>query len=170
MSMIDHDDQDRLRAQSAADLDARRYRHIPSGGVYRVHSQARSPDGPINLVAADAPRGAMWTMSVSAAELARTFVRCDGTHATIAPSAIPTPDSIRARIEAADASAVGALAARIATALESHWSPGHRVVVDVTEPSRVADAVVARLRVQGWSVTESNDQRDGGRALAIDAP
>lgn len=169
MSMIDHDTQDEMRARSAADLDARRYRHIASGGIYRIHSQARSPDGPICLVASDAPRGAMWTMQVSADELARTFVRCDGPHATIAPAAIPTPDALRARVEAADASAVGALASRVATALEAQWSPGARVIVDVTEPLRVVAAVVTRLRAQGWTVVESSGQRDG-RSLTITAP
>lgn len=164
MSMIDHDTQDEMRARSAADLDARRYRHIASGGIYRIHSQARSPDGPIYLVSADAPYAAMWTMQVSAAELALTFARCDGAHAAIAPTAIPTPDALRARFEAADASAVESLTARVATALESQWSPGARVVVDATEPQRVVAAVVARLRAQGWAVS----QRDG-RSLAITA-
>mgnify|MGYP003422253444 CR=1 FL=1 len=106
MSMIDHDEQDRLRAQSRTNADSLRYRHIGSGAIYRVHSQARSPDGPICLVAADAPRGAMWTMQVSAAELARTFVRCDGTHASVAapPSA---PDFARVAFEAYGASTGG---------------------------------------------------------------
>lgn len=106
MSMIDHDDQDRLREQSRADADARRYRHIGSGAIYRIHSQARSMDGPINLVAADASRHAMWTVRANAAELARTFVRCDGAHASAAapPSA---PDFARVAFEAYGASTGG---------------------------------------------------------------
>lgn len=175
MSMIDHDEQDRLRAQSRTNADSLRYRHIGSGAIYRVHSQARSPDGPICLVAADAPRGAMWTMQVSAAELARTFVRCDGAHA--APSAdaatIPTPQSLTAAAVVADTAAVNALSARVAEALRREWTPDAArvsVALTINDAPRVVRAVSAKLGVAGWQATESDDQRQGRYLVICPAP
>lgn len=172
MSMIDHDHQDELRARSAADLAARRYRR-GDGAVFREHSRARGIDGPVYLVPADAPRNANWTVQVGVGELARLFTRCDpGVSCVGSPAApaFPTPAELRARVESADASAVAALAATIAKALESRWSPGERVVVDVTQPQRVVDAAATLLRDAGWVVSYSSDQRDSVRTLAITAP
>ena len=172
MSMIDHDDQDRLRAQSAADLDAdadrRRYRRRADGTVYRVHLQARSITGPCTLHSCPYVPGL--TLYTTNDRLPLDFDRCDtGSSNAPTPTAFPTPSELRARVEAADAAAVDALAASVARALESQWSPGGRVVVDVTQSQRVVDAVAARLRAHGWVVSYSSDQRDG-RALAITAP
>lgn len=88
MSMIDHDDIDDLRARSAAERSARRYRRNATGVIYGVHAQGRSPEGPWILAPVD---GAGPTVRVTTAELTRDFTRCD---AGVSLVGAPLPESM----------------------------------------------------------------------------
>lgn len=93
MSMIDHDHIDDLRARSEAERDARRYRRNSDGTVWHVRVEPRSSDGPY-ILGADRDQRER-TLTVSAAELARGFVRCDGGPGTPSPMPhIPRPEEL----------------------------------------------------------------------------
>ena len=148
---------DDMNRRSAAEREARRYRRHSDASVWKVHSQARNSNGPVGpVVLLQTGVQRCETITVSVSDFERDFARCDGEYAMVAPSAIPTPDALAARIAAADATAVGAFAARVAQALSTQWQPGGSAIVAVPdEPDRVLRTVVERLRAQGWDVVGS---------------
>lgn len=168
--MIDPDHIDDLRARSAAERDARRYRRLYDGVIYRVHSPER---GPNELCVLAPVSGTGPTLRVSAGDLDTAFTRCDAgapaVHAVDWPN-IPTPAELRAKTQASDTAAAEALARRVAHAIATEWSTSNdRVKVSLTnESGRTVKAVMDLFAARGWDVIELQNPR--GLSIVEAAP
>ena len=146
MSFIDHDDIDRLRAQSQAIVDhSPRVTRRRDGKVFRIVSQARSPDGPVELAAITGHP--IERVTINGLAFTHEFIDSrKPAQTTEQTMSIPTPQEIRAKREIVRDVLVDALVAKIVR----QFSDDSAETVTERAPVDVAQGAADALRRHGW--------------------